>query len=241
MTIRKPTVSHILVLMFGLSIVAFGFYARATEWAPGIGIPAFGAVIVAFGVGWLMPKLGAAGLVATVVALASFKVKSARDADKVRWAGERAANEMLEVCKGKPMPSLGAPNTKMRWVFGYRGPGGTDGVSWLSRGEWNPDRVPEFVVCVDETQETVHSGSFTASDGVVQTRSTFRHHADVTLRRTVTAEILFTKHYRGSNPPPLPTYIGSGTVLDGSVISSDEILVDIKPHLGSEATLAQRR
>ena len=239
MSIRKPAAAHLVFLVFGLLVLAFGFYMRATEWGAGIGIPAFGALLVAVGLAWL-PRPASAGIAAAAVVIAFFKVKGARDADAARWKAEGVMHQMTAVCDGTPMPALGAPNAKLRELHGYHGPGGKDPVTWLESGQWPVDLVPEFILCVDDTQEAGESGTFKDSAGNTQTMITFRHLADVTLRKTATAEAVFTKHYRGSEPPPLPTYIGPATHLDGSMITFEVIQPDLAPYLGADPQVAQR-
>lgn len=186
---------------------------------------------------WLLSRVLPIWVPALVVGgfglLAAFRVR----ATEQRWARETELATldaaMHDVCDGKPLgrPSNG-PMVRDFWRHG------ADVSYWGDGGGWPREKIAAFTMCKTFTYEDVECDSFYEEGHTERgpTRiCTRRSIAKVELRKTQTAEVVFTKTYRGGDPPALASYLKlSGenrTELGGAEVSGDLIDKDVSPFL----------
>jgi hypothetical protein len=225
---------HVLALVVGAPLLLLWSFARIADPVTAIAMASIGATFVGWFASRFLPRTLAGALVVAVTVFACIRARGIVNDDASRWRAENQAAVMKSVCDG--VAFTGQANAKLRVVYAR------ENTTWLDQSSWPVHQVPEFFLCVRETQQTVQSGTFEDKahpDRGPITMSTYRHLADVELRRTSTAEVVFTKHYVGGEAPPLPSYIANSTLLGGSPVSYETIHKDIADHL--QASVATTR
>jgi hypothetical protein len=184
---------------------------------------------------WLLSRVTPIWVPALVVGgfglLAAFR---ARDT-QMRWDAESAARQldyaMQQVCDGKALNH--APNGPVFRQFHRR----DEGTYWSGDYDWPDNKVPTFTVCATFSTEDVQCGDYveTGRESAGTTRvCNARQIEKIELRRTQSAEVVFTKTYRGSDPPALTGNLQFGgynsSKLTGDAPSSEVIEKDLAPY-----------
>ncbi|HEY4180871.1 MAG TPA: hypothetical protein VGM90_28700 [Kofleriaceae bacterium] len=234
----KSTVKpwHILAAMFGVPALALGLGGEPYGAGMGVVLPVVGALMV----GWLLwqflPKVGVGALIVAVGAIGTIRLSrhNAAEREEIRNRGRTYA--MAGICDGKAMTLAPGKRAKIRVMNLYTKDG--EKPTWLDDQTWDVAMVPDFMLCVKESQQEVASGKFSDDahpESPPMTISTSRFIEDVELRKVPSAEVVFTKHYVGGDPPPLPTVItfggGQNTDLTGSRFDYGDYYEDIKQFL----------
>lgn len=227
---RKFTSLHVIALLLGGGGL---FLSRGiqTTGAFAYAFPIVSGAIFAVFLTAFFPRWVAAAATVAVAVIAIIHVRGVDNAQKTRWAQERLDYEMGDVCDGKALDREPTPGAKVRMMERFH-----NGKYWMGQSLGN-GRIPAYILCMDHQSVAVSCGTYTESGGDHRSQRVCNSRDNVTieLRRTKTAEVVFTKFYAGADPQALGSMIQLGgpgsTRLSGDSVETKTMFDDIKPFL----------